>query len=807
MRLGLVIYTHIIIYMRIAILMCLLLFAQLAGSQTRTSDKNNINASTQLTHKNGSFSIGNKEFLLNGKPYLIRAGELHFPRIPRAYWDHRIKMLKAMGMNTVCIYLFWNLHEETMDQFDFAGQKDVAAFVKLIQDNGMYAIVRPGPYACAEWDMGGLPWWLLKKTDIKVRTKDDAYFMERCAKYLKEVGKQLAPLQIQNGGPILMVQVENEYGAFGKDSEYMEASRKNVRAAGFDKVQLMRCDWSSNFNNYSTAAEVAVTLNFGAGSDVDKQFEKFKALNPTAPLMCSEYWTGWFDNWGRPHETRSIDSFIGSLKDMMERRISFSLYMAHGGTTFGQWGGANSPAYSPMVTSYDYDAPINEQGKPTEKFFAVRELLKNYLNPGEKITELPAPLPVIEVPAFGFTQTAALFENLPAGKPSTAIQPMEMFDQGWGRINYRTVLPVSALSRKLIATEVHDWAAVFINGKLIGKLDRRRADQTLEIPATQENDVLDILVESTGRVNFGEAIIDRKGITQKVELDDAGKITELKNWTVYNFPVDYAFQLKGKFETRKTTGPAWYKTSFNLQQTGDTYFDLSTWGKGMVWLNGHNLGRFWKIGPQQTLFVPGAWLKKGSNEVVVLDLEVPESAVIKGLKQPIIDKINPDASLLVRRAGQQLDLSNEPVAFQGSFNADKNWKDIIFEQTVKGRYFCIEAVNAQSDTDFNTSLAELQILDKDKKAISTQKWKVVYADSEEMTTANHAADRVFDNQESTFWHTQYVGGTAKHPHQIVIDLGQEQEMAGFRYLPRNDDSKSGMIKAYKVFVKSVPFKM
>jgi beta-galactosidase len=381
------------------------------------------------TGKPGTFVAGDKTFLLNGKPFVIRAGELHFPRIPREYWEQRIEMCKAMGMNAICIYMFWNFHEQQQDVFDFTGQKDVAAFVKLVQKHGMYCIVRPGPYACAEWDMGGLPWWLLKKKDLKVRTKEDAFFMERARKYLREVGKQLAPCQIQNGGNIILVQVENEYAVYGSDKAYMEQIRDAVRDAGFDKVQLFRCDWSSTFNKYRMD-DIATTLNFGAGSNIDNQFKALQETYPNAPLMCSEYWSGWFDYWGRPHETRSIQSFIGSMKDMMDKKISFSLYMAHGGTSFGQWGGANSPPYGCMVASYDYDAPINEAGHPTEKFTAVRDLLKNYLQEGETIADIPATTPVIQIPEFELTETANLFDNLPNQKKSTDIQPMEMFDQG-----------------------------------------------------------------------------------------------------------------------------------------------------------------------------------------------------------------------------------------------------------------------------------------------------------------------------------------------------------------------------------------
>ena len=499
------------------------------------------------SQKKGNFEVGKNEFLLNGKPYIIRAGELHYPRIPRAYWDHRIKMCKAMGMNTICIYLFWNYHEEDQGVFDFSGQKDVCEFIRLIQKNGMYCILRPGPYVCAEWEMGGLPWWLLKKKDLKVRTLSDSLFMDRTKIYLKEVGKQLASFQIQNGGPIIMVQVENEYGVWGNEQTYMETIRDNVRLAGFDKVQLFRCDWSSNFDKYQLPG-VAGTLNFGAGTNIDNQFKKFKEKNPEAPLMCSEYWTGWFDKWGSSHETRSINTFIGSLKDMMDRNISFSLYMAHGGTSFGQWAGANTPGYAPTTTSYDYNAPIDEAGNPTDKFYAVRDLLKNYLQKGEILGDIPAnPEKTIEIPAIRFSQSASLFENLPTLKMSENAESMEFYNQGWGTILYRTKISASTQLRKLIITEVHDWATVYVNGKPIGKIDRRKNDKVVEIPPLSADAQLDILVEGMGRINYGKGIVDRKGITEKVVLLEGKTETNLKNWLVYCFPVDYASQQKAKF--------------------------------------------------------------------------------------------------------------------------------------------------------------------------------------------------------------------------------------------------------------------
>lgn len=754
----------------------------------------------------GTFAAGNKQFLLNGKPFVIRAAELHYPRIPKEYWEHRIQLCKAMGMNTVCIYLFWNLHEREQGRFDFTGQNDVAAFVRLVQKAGMYCIVRPGPYVCAEWEMGGLPWWLLKKKDISLRDAKDEFFMQRTGLFFKEAAKQLAPLQIQNGGNIIMVQVENEYATYGADQKYMEAIRDLVRESGFDKVQLFRCDWSSNFNKYKLDG-VATTLNFGAGSNIEAQFKEFQKIYPDAPLMCSEYWTGWFDHWGRPHETRSIQSFIGSLKDMMDRKVSFSLYMAHGGTSFGQWGGANAGPYSAMVSSYDYNAPIGEQGNTTDKFFAVRDLLKNYLQEGETLGELPPPMPVVTIPAFELKEKAPLFQNLPKAKTTVDVLPIEDFNQGWGRVLYRTNLPASSTQQKLVVTEVHDWANIFLNGKQIGKLDRRRGDSVITVPAFSGNATLDILVEATGRVNYGKAIKDYKGITEKVELVNSAARKRLQNWLVFNLPVDYSFQKNVKYTAAKTTGPGWYKGNFALSKTGDAFLDMSTWGKGMVWVNGYNLGRFWKIGPQQTLYVPGVWLKEGRNEIIVLDVDEPVKTTVAGVAAPILDKISPDESLVHRVKGQTLQLTGETPVHAGAFAAGHGWQNVDFAAVQNGRYFCFEATSPQQAADALATVVEMELIGADGKPLSSLQWKVAYASSEEVTSANRSADKLYDQQESTFWQSQSVGAKPGYPHQVVIDLGSVQTIKGFRYLPRSDNRKEGLIKEYKVYLKKEPFKM
>ena len=748
-----------------------------------------------------NFTIGKSTFLLNGKPFTVKAAELHYTRIPAPYWEHRIEMCKALGMNTICLYVFWNIHEQTEGQFDFTGQNDIAAFCRLAQKHGMYVIVRPGPYVCAEWEMGGLPWWLLKKKDIVLRTLDP-YFMERTAIFMKEVGKQLAPLQITRGGNIIMVQVENEYGAYAVDKPYVFLPLQIPVCAGFTEVPLFQCDWSSTFDR-NGLDDLLWTINFGTGANIEQQFKRLKEARPETPLMCSEFWSGWFDHWGRKHETRPAKSMVQGIKDMLDRNISFSLYMAHGGTTFGHWGGANNPSYSAMCSSYDYDAPISEPGWTTDKYFQLRDLLKNYLPAGEQLPEIPEAFPVIEIPEVEFTQIAPLFSNLPEAKESMDIQPMEAFDQGWGTILYRTTLqePVENGTTMKI-TEVHDWAQVFADGKLLARLDRRRGEFALQLPVLKKGTRIDILIEAMGRVNFDESIHDRKGITEKVELVRGKQSAELKNWTVYSFPVDYSFVQDKRYKNGTAqTMPAYYRTTFRLDKVGDTFLDMSTWGKGMVWVNGLAIGRFWEIGPQQTLFMPGCWLKEGENEIIVLDLKGPEKASIRGLKKPILDWLRNEGASTHRKEGEQLDLSRETPVAEGTFVPGNGWQEVCFDRQSIGRYFCLEALSAQKGKKI-AAIAELDVLGADGKPVSREKWRIRYADSEETRSGNCTGDKVFDLQESTYWMT--VAKDA-YPHQLVIDLGGDYTVTGFRYLPRAEKGYPGMIKDYRVYVKGEDF--
>lgn len=755
----------------------------------------------------GVFSIEKNEFRLNGEKFVIRSGELHYMRVPREYWKHRLQLMKAMGFNSVCAYVFWNAHEERPDVFNFSEQRDIATFCRLAQEEGLYVILRPGPYACAEWEMGGLPWWLLKKDNIKLRERDP-YFLKRTEIFLKKVGEQLADLQITRGGPIIMVQVENEYSAYLTDKEYMRAIKKMLLDSGFTDVPLFTCDWVSNMKN-NALDDVLLTINFGSNADAAQLFKEFSAFRPDSPRMCSEYWSGWFDRWGNPHENRSVESLMRNMTYFAENDISFSVYMAHGGSSFGMWAGANSPPYAPTCSSYDYDAPVSEAGWTTPKFFAVRELMEKHLLKGETVGAIPEPYPVIEIPSFELKEMAPLFSQLPKAKRDSIIRPMEFYDQGFGCIMYRTTIPPSEKRRTLFIDEVHDWACIYINGEPVATIDRRYGRKSIQIPPTEKNATLDIFVEAMGRVNFGPAIHDRKGITKKVELISEGVKKELFDWEVFNFPLNDENYLKSLHFKRAddNVGPAFYRGSFKLDKVGDTFFDLRGWGKGVLWVNGYCIGRFWKIGPQQTLYVPGCWLKKGNNTVLLIDNEGPGNPYLAGLSKPILDQIRMDALVRHRSEGQDIDLSGNAPVYTGSFAAGNKWQEVLFKEPVKGRYFCLEALSAHNGDQY-ASIAELYVLGGDKKPLPREEWVIVYADSEELIQANNSADNIFDLQESTYWHSEWSSvDSPKPPHRIVIDLGYEQTISGFRYLPRPEpNNPPGVIKDYKIYISETPFK-
>ncbi|MCQ2111878.1 MAG: beta-galactosidase [Bacteroidaceae bacterium] len=755
-----------------------------------------------------SFGLGDRTFLLNGKPFVIKAAEVHYPRIPRPYWEQRIKMCKALGMNTLCVIVFWNIHEQQPGEFDFTGNNDIRAFIQLAKKNGMNVILRPGPYICAEWEMGGLPWWLLRKRDIRLREQDE-YFMERLRLFEQKVGEQLGDLTVDKGGPIIMVQVENEYGSYGEDKAYIRQIRDIIRESGFDKVELFQCDWSSNFTR-NGLEDLLWTMNFGTGANIDNEFRTLKELRPNSPLMCSEFWSGWFDKWGGRHETRGAKDMVEGIRDMLDRGISFSLYMTHGGTNWGHWAGANSPGFAPDVTSYDYDAPISEAGHITDKYLELRSLLAKY-NDGKRLPAIPKEFPVISIPKVVFKEVAPLYANLPeASQKQGELKTFEEMNMGWGCIMYRTTIGQEISSESVMKiTEVHDYAQVFINGRFIGKIDRINRESTLMLPSIKLGDTLDIYVEALGRINFGRAINDFKGITDKVELiynlSDGSQVDiNLKNWEIFCLPDDYKAQTGMKYEpiTEQNKGVRGnYRATFRLDKVGDTFIYMENFGKGQVYVNGHAIGRFWQIGPQQTLYMPGCWLKKGYNEIIVTDMIGPKEAVVEGLTTPVIDKLNVFGPQLHRKSGQKLNLEGETPVCVGTLKEGNGWQEVKFDKPVNGRYVCIEALNSHSDREC-CCIAELYLLDVNGKRLSRESWSVAYADDEDVSSGNKNGDKVFDLQESTYWSTN-IG--VPFPHSLVIDMNQNHTVTGFQILPRMEKGAPKSIKNYKIYVKNSIF--
>ena len=797
--------------------------------------------------ESGTFTIGDKTFLLNGQPFVVKAAEVHYPRIPRPYWEHRIQMCKSLGMNAVCIYIFWNIHEQQEGVFDFTDNNDVAEFCRIAQKNGMYVIVRPGPYVCAEWEMGGLPWWLLKKKDIKLRERDP-YFMEHVKIFEERVGEQLRPLTIQNGGPIIMMQVENEYGSYGEDKPYVSEIRDCLHSIYGKELSLFQCDWSSNFEK-NGLDDLTWTMNFGTGANIDEQFRRLGQLRPNAPKMCSEFWSGWFDKWGAQHETRPAKDMVEGMDEMLSKGISFSLYMTHGGTSFGHWAGANSPGFAPDVTSYDYDAPINEWGLATPKFWELRKMMEKYSS--HKLPSVPnPPMKIITIPKFELTEFAPLFngfdykytwwdheEEAHGESPKT----FEELDMGWGTVLYTTRLPEIpqegrnlSVSQTTLTLEAHDFAQVFIDGKYMGRIDRVKNEKTLTLPPIKQSQELQILVEGMGRINFGRAIKDFKGLIGKPTITTSfsshvGEVDKIEvtytpnQWECMRIPDDYEVAVKA-FEEQKGKNPTtheslnravigrgyryakesdelifgrgYYRGYFDLKKVGDTLLNFETWGKGQVWVNGHAMGRIWSIGPQQTLYVPGCWLKKGKNEVIVLDIVGPSEKVVWGQAEPELNKLQLEKSNKHNNPGDKPDLNSLAPAFDGELKAGNGWQYVPFKYgTKKGRYLAVEVLSTQAENDV-AAIAEIYALDDDNQRISREPWTVKYASSEE-DNGNHLGDKVFDLQESTYWQT--IKGT-DFPHLLVIDLGSEQHVRGIEYLPRAEQGAPGSVKKVKIYI-------
>ena len=587
-------------------------------------------SSVQAQRVKHTFTLGSSEFLLDNQPFQIISGEMHPARIPAEYWRHRIQMAKAMGCNTISAYIFWNYHEPEEGTYDFSsGNHNLAEFFKMVHEEEMWLIVRPGPYVCAEWELGGIPPYLLRIPDIKLRCTDPRY-MAAAEKYILKLAEEINPFMMTKGGPLLMLQIENEYGSFGNDRNYLIRLKEVWKNSGIDVPTFTGDGPTEYMLEAGSLPGSAVGLDPGS-SPAD--FELANKMNPGVPVFSSETYPGWLTHWGEKWIKPDTAQLLKDVRFLMDNKKSFNFYVIHGGTNFGFTAGANSGGngYEPDVTSYDYDAPVNEQGQATPKYTALRKLIGSYLPKGKKLPPIPDPVPVIEIPAIGLQPFTTVWDKLPQPVLSVQPKPFEAYGQDYGFVLYRTEL-VGHKAGKLIVTDIHDYATVFLNGIYLGKLDRREGITSIDIPASNvEFPVLEIFVEAMGRINFGQYIIDRKGITDRVTLNGMTLI----NWKVYNLPMDrkYMYDLRSSGKNLNKPG-IFFKGNFYIEKKGDTFIDVSNYTKGIVWVNGHNLGRYWNIGPQKRLYCPASWLMDGFNEMIIFDIHLTEPKPAFGMLTP-----------------------------------------------------------------------------------------------------------------------------------------------------------------------------
>ena len=600
-------------------------------------------ASAQPTH---TFAISDGEFMYDGKPVKIYSGEMHYARTPHEYWKHRLQMIKAMGLNTVATYVFWNYHETAPGVWDFeTGNRNIREFIKLAGEEGLMVILRPGPYACAEWEFGGYPWWLQKNQDLVIRTNNKP-FLDSCNVYITQLVNQVKDLQVTKGGPVIMVQAENEFGSYvaqrkdiplSEHKIYSHAIKDQLVKAGVE-VPLFTSDGSWLFEGGFIEGAMPTANGEDNIDNLKKVVNQYN--NGKGPYMVAEFYPGWLDHWAEKFERVPTETVVNQMKKYLENEVSFNFYMVHGGTNFGFTSGANydkNHDIQPDITSYDYDAPISEAGWATPKYMAIRDELKK--NVSYTVPEIPAAFPVIAIPSIKLSKAvdiAALKEKI---KPVVNDNPLtfEDLNQGHGYVLYSKKFQ-QPISGKLEINGLRDFATVYVNGEKVGELNRYYKNYSMEIDIPF-NATLEILVENMGRINYGSEIIHNlKGIISPVVIDGI----EIKgNWQMYKFPLEQKPDLKS-YASKNTIGrPAFYTGSFKLDKTGDTFLDMRTWGKGIVFVNGHNLGRYWNVGPQQTLYLPGVWLKKGTNEIMIFEqLNDVQQTAVSSQVTPILDEVH-----------------------------------------------------------------------------------------------------------------------------------------------------------------------
>ena len=578
-----------------------------------------------------TFTYQGDEFLMDGKPYRILSGAMHYFRIVPEYWEDRLKKLKACGFNTVETYTCWNLHERKEGIFDFSGILDLERYISIAESLDLNVIVRPGPYICSEFEFGGLPSWLLRYPDMGLRCNDPMY-LEKVRPYYRELAKRIRPHLCTNGGRVIMMQVENEYGSYGDDKEYLQAVVDIYQENGLDCLLFTSDGASMGMLSGGTLPQLLKVVNFG--SHPTENFDNLKRFGHDGPLMCGEFWCGWFDHWYEEHHTRTPEDVAADTRELLESGASINYYMFHGGTNFGFTNGANyhegpvygldndpytHHGYEPTVTSYDYCAPLSESGDLTPTFYAVKEVLESVT--GQKAPKMDvADLPKKAYGQVALTQCAPLFSCLPEAIHSASPKTMEQLGQDFGYLLYSTTVTGPIEPVDLIFGEVHDRAIVYANGKPLGIRERSRRNDEIKLPLEKGQTVkLDILVENMGRINYGPRLFDRKGILEGIRLGNRYHF----GWDHHCLTMDDLDRLSWQPMEKWNGQPLFMQGQLVIDgDPADTFLRLDGFTKGFVTVNGFNIGRYYNsAGPQKTLYVPAPLLKAGSNEIIVFETD------------------------------------------------------------------------------------------------------------------------------------------------------------------------------------------
>ena len=599
-----------------------------------------------FAQKKISFEIKDGDFYLNGKATPIYSGEMHYSRIPHEYWRHRLQMMKGMGLNTVATYVCWNWHETEPGKWDFEGDKNLAEYIKIAGEEDMMVILRPGPYVCAEWEFGGYPWWLQNIEGMEIR-RDNEQFLKHTKLYIERLFKEVGHLQCTNGGPIIMVQCENEFGSYVSQRKdipleehraYNAKIKQQLADAGFN-VPLFTSDGSWLFEGGSTPGALPTANGENNIENLKKVVNEYH--NGKGPYMVAEFYPGWLSHWAEPFPQISASRIAKQTEEYIKNNVSFNFYMVHGGTNFAFTAGANYDKrrdIQPDLTSYDYDAPISEAGWVTAKYDSIRNVMKKYV---KNIPDAPAAIPVIEIPSIKLDKVADVLGYTSRIKPISNEEPLtfEQMNQGYGYVLYSRHFN-QPISGTLAIPGLRDYAVIYIDGEKVGELNRNTQTYEMEIEVPF-NATLQILVENMGRINYGSEIVhNTKGIISPITI--AGQPIS-GNWEMYQLPMSEVpdFTKLGNKKTLQSDFiedcPVLYEGTFTLDETGDTFIDMEAWGKGIIFINGHNIGRYWKVGPQQTLYIPSVWLKKGENKIVIFEqLNETPMTEVKTVKTPIL---------------------------------------------------------------------------------------------------------------------------------------------------------------------------